>query len=56
MLARRSAPERKICSGISGSRLRDSITTKAASPAATSANDPLVRGEVQPACCADTTV
>ncbi len=56
MFARRSGPERKICSGISGSRLRDSIAMKAASPAATSANDPMVRAEAQPACCADTTV
>ena len=44
-------------SGISGSRLRDSIEHEGGEPGpTTAANDPMVRAEAQPACCADTTV
>ena len=56
MFARVSAPERKMPSGTSGSRLRRSMVTNAASSTATAANDPMVRAEAHPACWAETTV
>ncbi len=56
MFARRSEPDLKMPNGTSGSRLRDSITAKAARPATTRANEPSVRADAQPACCAETTV
>ena len=46
----------KMPDGTSGSRLRRSMTVNIASSTATAANEPTVRAEPQPACCADTTV
>ena len=56
MFALVSAPERKMPSGTSGSRLRRSMATNAASGTATAANEPMVRADAHPACWAETTV
>ena len=56
MLARSNGREAKMPNGTSGSRLRRSIVTNTANRTATATNDPMVLGEPQPACWAETTV
>ena len=54
MFAAVSERTRKIDSRTSGAFERSSITTKATSSTAASANRPSVRADVQPSCCAST--